>query len=111
MKNDDSLYLYHIRDSIKLIKEYTSKVEKSEFLNNSMMQDAVIRQLEIIGEASNKVSENTKSKLNIIPWKDIIGMRNILIHQYFGVDIESVWSTIQNDIEPMLNAIITFIDK
>ncbi|MES0490052.1 MAG: DUF86 domain-containing protein [Leptospirales bacterium] len=102
MKKNDDFYLFHIRESINLIAKYTENIEISEFIQDSKTHDAVIRQLEIIGEASSKLSSKTRERMAGIPWKDVIGMRNILIHHYFGVDLESVWETVQNDLHVML---------
>lgn len=69
-----------------------------EFEKNEMVQDAVIRNIEIIGEATKRVSENIKTTYYEIPWKDMAGMRDKLIHDYMGVDVEVVWKTIEVDI-------------
>jgi len=69
-----------------------------EFINSGILQDAVIRQIEIIGEASKKLSNEIKNFYLDIPWKDIAGMRDKLIHDYFGVDIDAVWETVKKDI-------------
>lgn len=98
MKKDDLLYFLHIRDSIKKILSYTSGVDEESFLSNTMLQDALVRHIEIIGEASNKVSDNTRNKYSNVPWKQINGMRNRIVHEYFGVRLDIVWDTIQNDI-------------
>ena len=97
-KKDADIYIQHILDSISWIEKYTENVTIEKFLTEHLIQDGVIRQLEIIGEASNKTPEEYKTKHSDIPWKDIIGMRNKLIHGYFGVDIEAVWNTAQKDI-------------
>ncbi|MBC8382691.1 MAG: DUF86 domain-containing protein [Candidatus Cloacimonetes bacterium] len=108
---DDLVYLLHILDSIKWIESYVSDISQEQFLNNHLVQDAIIRQIEIIGEASKKLSNSLKQKYIFIPWKDIAGMRDKLIHGYFGVDIESVWKTIENDIPILKEQIISIIDK
>lgn len=111
MKKNDNFYLLHIRDSIELIRKYTSTISKKDFLNDTLIQDGVIRQLEIIGEASTKISEKTRTEMTNVPWKDVIGMRNILIHQYFGVDLDSVWYTVKNDLSAMHFEVSNFIDN
>jgi uncharacterized protein with HEPN domain len=90
MSKDENVYLNHIRDSIEKIESYVSGVEQDEFFENSMVQDAVIRQLEIIGEAAKRISESARAKEPDIPWNSIAGMRDKLIHNYFGVDISTV---------------------
>ena len=94
----DTVYLLHIVESIDKINEFTKNMGYDEFLNNDLVQSAVIRKLEIIGEASNNVSEELKNKYPEVPWQIMKDMRNFLIHKYFGVDPEVVWDTIKNDI-------------
>ena len=98
MQRDDSIYLLHVRDAIEKIQGYTREVTEQSFRSNTLIQDAVIRQIEIIGEATNRISEKTRTPNSDIPWQDIAGMRDKLIHDYFGVDIEKVWLTVQVDI-------------
>jgi uncharacterized protein with HEPN domain len=103
MTKDGRVYLIHILDAIALIESYTKGKTAADFKKTKMLQDAVIRQIEIIGEAAKMVSAAAKAKDDSIPWKDIAGMRDKLIHGYFGVDIEAVWSTVERDI-PALKA-------
>jgi uncharacterized protein with HEPN domain len=109
-QRDDSVYLKHIRDSIVRIQEYTKGLDKAGFLKNTLVQDAVIRQIEIIGEAGKRLSEGVRAQHSDIPWQDISGMRNKLVHDYFGVDIEKVWLTVRDDI-PILKKEVTRILK
>lgn len=94
----DEARLRHIVDSINEIEKYTSGISFQNFSRNSMMVNAAIRQLEIIGEAANHISIDMRSKYDDIEWDNIIGLRNILIHEYFGVDINIIWDIIKNDI-------------
>tara|TARA_R110002072_G_scaffold19401_4_gene71891 strand:+ start:220 stop:561 length:342 start_codon:yes stop_codon:yes gene_type:complete len=87
----DAARLKHILDAIIEIESYLLKSEFTDFMNNSMMRFACIKQLEIVGEASNHVSDETKQKFADIEWARITGMRNILVHEYFGVDEALVW--------------------
>ncbi len=103
MKRDDSVYLQHIRDAIARIESYLADVREADFYERAMVQDAVIRQLEIIGEAVRRLSDELQNAHPHIPWQDIAGMRNKLIHDYFGVDLEKVWLTAKEDI-PVLKA-------
>jgi len=100
---DDLVYLKHIVDAIIKIEEYTNKIDSQTFFNNSLIQDGVIRQIEIIGEATKNLSDIIRVKYPQIPWKDIAGMRDKLIHDYFGVDIDAVWDTVKKDL-PNLKA-------
>ena len=98
---DDTIYIHHILDSIRKIEDYSMKIRKGDFLKKSLVQDAIIRQIEIIGEASKLISNKTKAKNVKIPWRDIAGMRDKLIHDYLGVDLDAVWLTVKKDI-PLL---------
>lgn len=85
MKKNDLVYLDHILDSIGWIEEYTEGMEGPDFLSNKLVQDGTIRQIEIIGEATKNLSKDFREKYPQVPWKDIAGMRDRLIHHYFGV--------------------------
>ena len=95
---DDSVYLQHILEAIAQIQTYTSGMDKPAFLATRLVQDGVIRQIEIIGEASKNLSLETRSLATGVPWKDIAGMRDKLIHQYFGVDPHILWDTSKIDL-------------
>ena len=110
MIRDDQLYIDHILDCIRKIDEFSSGLSLKEFRTNEMVQDAIIRNIEIIGEASKKISFDTKDSNQNIPWKEIAGMRDKLIHDYLGVDINVVWKTIKEDI-PILRILIGGINK
>lgn len=107
-KNGDRHRLLHILDSIKEIDNYTLNESFESFLENSMMRFASIKQIEIIGEAANFVSAETKDKFTDIQWRQIIGLRHILVHEYFGIDSNLIWQIIANDI-PKLKERIEFV--
>ena len=98
------LYLSHIVECIKRIQLYTKK-GKREFLKNIQIQDAVYRNFEIIGEASKRIPITIKQKASKTPWKDIAGFRDILIHQYDGVDPNEVWVAIKEHLPALKLAI------
>lgn len=96
--HDDSAYLKHISDAIRDIENSTRNISKNEFKRNKDIMEANIRRIEIIGEAVKNISEKTRKKYPEIEWKKIAGMRDKLMHHYFGVDINTVWKTIKEDI-------------
>ena len=101
-KRSDDLLLNDILESITKIKLYTSNLNFDSFINDSKTVDAVIRNFEIIGEASNRLSEVFKENNVEIDWFRIIGFRNRIVHDYMGIDFEIVWSIIQNDLGSLL---------
>ena len=86
----DQVRLRHAIDAISEIENYTKGLSFEKFVENSMVQDACIRQLGILGEACNRMTKNLQDNNQQIDWKAIIGLRNIVIHQYFGIDIQIV---------------------
>lgn len=93
---DYKLYLDDILQAIKHIQKYTKGMDLAEFKKNSLVLDAVVRNLEVIGEASKKIPLEMKKRSVSIEWKKISGLRDILIHEYFGVDISIVWDVVEN---------------
>ncbi len=91
---DDRVYLNHIRDAVIRIESYTSK-GKEVFFRESMVQDAVIRNLEVIGEAVKNLSADLRARHPEIPWARIAGMRDVLIHEYFGIRLQTVWNAVE----------------
>lgn len=94
----ENLYLKNILESITKIKRYVQNFDEQTFKADDKTQDAVIRQLEIIGEAARLLPDEFKKMNSQIPWRNISGMRNHLIHRYFKVDIDEIWQTVQNDL-------------
>ena len=94
MKKNPQVYIDHILDCIHHISAYTSGINKESFLQSDQIQDAVFRRLEIIGEAASKLPEELRQGHPEIPWRDIIGTRNRLIHDYLEVDKDLIWEII-----------------
>ena len=97
-KRKDSAVIQDIKEAIARIMSYTSEMGYDDFVQNYKTQDAVIRNIEILGEAAKLLSDETKEQYADIPWKEIAGTRDKLIHNYFGVNIDIVWSIVENEI-------------
>ena len=95
-KRSDKLLLEDIMEAIENINLYTTDFSQEQFLSDQKTKDAVVRNFEIIGEAANKLSEDFSKKNLSIDWKGVIGLRNVLIHDYFGIDYNIVWNIIKN---------------
>ena len=101
----DKVRVLNILDAILEIEDYNSGILFEDFSKNSLLINTTVRQFEIIGEASNHLSEDLKSKYSNIEWKQIIGLRHILIHEYFSVDVPLIWSVMQYDLPDFKNTI------
>jgi len=99
---DDSVYIGHIRDACEQIRSYLKGVSEEEFLSTPLVQDAVVRQIQVIGEATKRLSPGFRSATSEIPWSDIAGMRDKVVHDYMGVDLEAVWLTADVDVPELL---------
>lgn len=101
----DFSYLKDILDSAKNAVLYLSETSFDKFINDEILQDAVIRRIEIVGEASARVSEKTQNELPDLPWREMKGMRNLLIHEYDAIDLEEVWNTVKNELPKLIEQI------
>ncbi len=100
----------HALDAIEEIEQYLENQLLSDFLDNSMMRFACIKQLEIVGEACNHVDSVTMDEFPDVEWRKIIGLRNLLIHEYFGIDVLLVWDIIQHDLPELKRQLSRILD-
>ncbi len=96
MENKDLARLKHMLDSVEAILSFAKGKRKASLDKDRLLRSAILRELEILGEAANKVSEKTKRRFPHLPWKELIGLRNRLIHAYFDVDHDIIWKTVRN---------------
>ncbi len=97
----DNIYAQHILDAIASIEKYMLDKNYESFSQDQLLQDGIIRELEIIGEASKNLSNEFKNTISILPWKDIAGMRDKLVHDYFSVDLDAVWKAATEDMKEL----------
>ncbi|MEY3499543.1 MAG: hypothetical protein RL308_1212 [Bacteroidota bacterium] len=107
----DKIRLHHIIDAIIEIENYIQDTDLKSFVDNSMMFNATLRQLEIIGEASNRLSEELLNTTPLIPWARIIGLRNLVIHEYFGIDDFTIWNVIKINLPVLKSEIIDVLSQ
>ncbi len=107
---DQKLYLIDIVESIRYIKKYTSNLNEEGFYQSEQIQDAVLRRLEIIGEATKNISDDFKDRFPQLPWKEMAGIRDVIIHDYFGINLRRIWLTVKQDL-PTLETLIEEVLK
>lgn len=105
MKKDPLIFISHIEESINNIENFIKNISEEKFLKDKLRQSAVVREIEIIGEATKNLPEEFTKKYTNIPWKDIAGMRDKIIHHYFGLDLEEIWKVIKEDIPKLKDEI------
>lgn len=108
---DNSVYLQHINDSISEITSYLDKSNFEIFSENTWDQAAVMRHLEIIGEAANNLDKDFQQRYSEIPWKVIISLRNVVIHDYMDVDLNIIWQIITQDLKPLHKQILELLSE
>jgi len=102
---DDKLYLIHISESIEKIESYMEDVDHTNFMKNSLVQDAVLRNLQVLAESTQRLSDGFKNHYSEIEWYKIAGLRNILVHDYLGIDVETVWIVVVDKL-PELKTVV-----
>jgi len=110
VSRDPRLYLDDIIEAIDVIADYMAGISRDEFFGTRLIQDAVIRRIEIIGEAARQLPAELTDRYPGIPWADIVGMRNRVIHGYYGVVLDRVWNTVEPDL-PVLRAEIVELQR
>ena len=110
-ERDFRLYLSDILDSGGAIQEFVKGLSFDEFCNDRKPYSAVIREFEIIGEAVGKLSDEVKQKHPDVEWQDIKDFRNLLTHEYFGIDLEIVWKTVKDDLPALIEAVRAILGK
>lgn len=109
MDKSPTVFLLHIRDSINQIEEYVVGLSYEQFLDDKRTQDAVIRQLEIIGESTTNLEDEFKHQNAEIPWREISDFRNVLAHEYWDVDLAIVWKAVNEDVVVLKKALLPLI--
>lgn len=111
MKKDPKIFLQHILESIKLLESFSKNLTFEKFSKNRLRQNAIVRELEIIGEAVKNISRTFRDKHPTVEWNKIAGLRDKLIHHYFGVDLKTVWDVIEQDLPKLKKQILKILSE
>ena len=111
MKKDSKILLFDILDSIEKIEKYTKKISKRKFFDDLQIQDAVVRRIGIIGEAVKNLPAFFRNKYSGIPWKEMAGTRDVIIHDYSGVDVDLIWEIIDKNIPQLKKKILKLLEE
>lgn len=111
MTRDYRLYLDDMVEAINRIDEYTKDISLQDFLGDKKTRDAVIKNFGVMGEAANNIPLELRNDYPDLPWQSMVGMRNKLVHEYFGIDLEVVWKTIKKHLPELKEDVIEIIDE
>jgi uncharacterized protein with HEPN domain len=107
---EDKLYLIHIRECIDRIEQYTVE-GRGSFINDQKTQDAVLRNLHTLSESVQRISENLKTQYPVIDWRSISGFRNVVVHDYLGIDLPRIWDIVEKDIPDLKEKIRIILEE
>ena len=107
---DEKLYLIYISERIERIESYVGEIDKEKFMDSSLLQDAVIRNLQTLAESTQRLSDRLKDSHPEIDWNKIAGFRNVLVHDYLGVDVERIWNIVEKELPALKNSIRKMLD-
>ncbi len=110
IEKNDLVFIKHILDSINAIQTFSKNISKIKLVSDRLRRDAITREIEIIGEAVKNISQGTRAKYPVVEWKKIVGTRDLMIHKYFGVDLNIIWGVIKKDL-PILEKHIKKIKR
>ncbi len=105
MRKEDDVRLRHMRDATRQAIGFAEGRSRADLDTDMMLVFALVKALEIIGEAANQVSDSTRNEVAALPWADVIGMRHRLIHAYFDINLDILWQTVQQDLPPLITAL------
>lgn len=111
MKKESLIFIQHILESIERIESYSKNLTKKNLTKNVKIQDAIIRRIEVIGEATKNISSDFRNKYPVVEWNDIIRTRDKIIHHYFGVDLDIVWDIVKKDPPELKKKIKVILEK
>jgi len=108
---DDRLYLIHISECIERIESYVGQTDKQEFMDSTLLQDAIIRNLQVLAESTQRLSDKMKESESGVDFFEIAGFRNVLVHDYLGIEIERVWNILEKDMPALKSAVKRMMER
>lgn len=111
MEKDPQIFLEHIHESIVAIETYAQGMTREDFSKNTAMQDAILRRIEIIGEAVKNLPEDFRNSHAEVPWRKVAGMRDVVVHEYFSIELDLVWGLLQKEVPELKRQIEALVKK